>query len=1284
MGLLDINIAEVSTMSEVKNKFSALTPELLADNQSVYDEALKYALENNDIKNIAITGVYGAGKSTVWRTYCAKENVNNVITVSLGKYEDNDIPADYCEVESERKIEQGENQPSTPEEQETPKTKHNNRERKRDSNNYCAQGVDTSDDNRIERQLINQILSQIDSKKIPLGKYRIKLNKSKYLTGFQTFCVCAIIFSVLSWVFRGTVISNLESSGITISRVHYGISCVALFFAPFYYFAYRIIRDNRLKISRINIKGAEANFNESENSEETVLDRDIKELVYLLSSSDAKVVVIEDLDRYDNIAIFTKLRELNFILNKYLETQDKNYKPIKFIYMIRDGLFVSKNRVKFFDFIIPIVPVIDSRNSENVLLMSLGDHVKEIGERLIFNISLYIDDMRLLKNIVNEFEIYRSILPVSEINLRYEKLFSLIVLKNVFPKEFDLLQEDKGYIYSLFNNVEEIKEEKILSLQREIDANNLSIDLLRKSVAETEFEVMALEIPTGLVCLEHKDKKWSEVLETFSKNKEAKYQFTRYSQNDIETNLYTYDDFIKQFNLKNEKTIRLIKNIKTRRTIDIRNLEKKNLLAENRIKDIKKETVHHFLSSLTVEERKNFFEATNNEILNSHYFPLIKLLIVEGNIDKTYWYYKSCFYTGSLKINDHIFMKALVEENDIDIFLELENPKEIINRLEEQDFRRFNILNKSILEECIRSSDRTLVETIIESTQENDTCERLIQIFDTFEYDLYKNLGTLFLATEDVAEEGNPETLLSVLEMYSERERNSYKYLIMAICSFEALDEDAVDLFKVHIEQSESIIDMMSDEEFASLLVNLEFSGIKFQEISICNNVDRIRKIEGISAYYLDINNVIFIAEKLLNKSICYGNLVSEIFNSEELSKSKEYIDSNFDEFITEYIGGIPDGLQFSNDEDIFVKIINSDIELEDKIRYISDNTTVFKKLSEITNLQEKSDLLNIWFEKNTIRFNSENVNTYWESVDDYSTEFTNYVDRNIKKGNYKSVFGNNKDMSNSFVNDPTVGNKVFGFAVEFANGKITSLAENTERGRVAKLIDRGLLAVNNNNLEILKKGQYFEEIVFLVDSLEENEKNQAVNILCDMDLPEELTYSLLKSSISDEDAIRLLDHIAEVKFAKLGYGRAAVVKHIVDNGLSDENINYICKQFGKFIFKNRFVKYMVSNRNFEEILNDNLSSSFASYFISSEFADIDAKIQILVRVIENKATIEELRDHFSHIEEVAGLTTVWENKHPELNDSYKLIVGEALRSAGYVSIRVVRGRKRIVAKKNR
>ena len=56
---------EGSSMPERKYKFERLTP---IDNMDldVYEDALNYVFENSDIKNVAISGAYSAGKSSVF------------------------------------------------------------------------------------------------------------------------------------------------------------------------------------------------------------------------------------------------------------------------------------------------------------------------------------------------------------------------------------------------------------------------------------------------------------------------------------------------------------------------------------------------------------------------------------------------------------------------------------------------------------------------------------------------------------------------------------------------------------------------------------------------------------------------------------------------------------------------------------------------------------------------------------------------------------------------------------------------------------------------------------------------------------------------------------------------------------------------------------------------------------------------------------------------------------------------------------------------------------------
>ena len=391
-------------------------------NNPIYTKALDFAFENDSIKNIAITGVYGSGKSTIWNTYVKEKNLKNIITVSLGKYED-----------------------------ECGKYKYNNDEK--GENISCSPEVDNEKENRIERQIINQIVSQIDSKKISKSKYRFKSDKGDFRE------------TILILIFLGTIMAliNWDKFGPFKGILLLFILCI-LFLVSLFCIISEFKKKNILNISKINFKLVEAQLDDKISTDETVIDKDMKEIVYLLDNSDTEVVVFEDLDRYDNIEIYNKLRELNFLLNRYVNSNGKKKKRIiKFIYMVKDGLFASKDRTKFYDYIMPVVPIIDSRTSENYLISLLikdkeenKKNSNELQANILASISLYIDDMRLLKNIVNEYYVYLNILPIKELKLNKNKLFAMMVLKNVFPNEFELLQGDRGHIFDIFNRIKKI------------------------------------------------------------------------------------------------------------------------------------------------------------------------------------------------------------------------------------------------------------------------------------------------------------------------------------------------------------------------------------------------------------------------------------------------------------------------------------------------------------------------------------------------------------------------------------------------------------------------------------------------------------------------------------------------------------------------------------------------------------------------------------------------------------------------------------------------------------
>lgn len=1185
-------------MEKENPKFNSLTPKVLDKNNEIYTKALDFAFSNEDIKNIAITGIYGSGKSTVWNTYVNKSDKlrnKNIITVSLGKYEDNIEKINIKSEESESKDK---------------------------DNEYEKIGEDILDnENRVERQIINQILSQINAKDIPLSKYGFKSNKSCCTILFESLAIVGIVSSVFLWINRGNIVDNTGFSYICVL-----ISCTIMLFLSLLYIFYRYFRENILRISKIKFRGAEADLGYNDKNDETVLDRDIKELVYLIKSSNSKIIVFEDLDRYDNIAIYTKLRELNFLLNKYSKTNDDG-EVIRFIYMIKDGIFKSKNRTKFFDYIIPIVPIVDSKNSENMILNLLGDLKSLIDKRLIFNISLYIDDMRLIKNIINEFIIYKDIINMKDLELSYDKLFSLIVLKNIFPYEFDMLQEDKGCLFYIINEIEQLKNKQRIILKEKNENIQKEIDLI-DTYDVTKEEINSINDLIEKEILELKLVKPS--IESFEK------EILIRKINDNE-----YIEFL------GEDTFNKICNL----LIDL-NVNKKFINLDKEL-----------LSLVPPEKIDNVMSNIRNYITNKNNFPIIRFLILQGYIDKTYWHYKGYFYKESLGVNDVIFIKKINEAQVQDPFLELENPSEIINRLDTMDFSKFNILNKKLLECCINENRIEYILSIARTVFENKEYIKLSEILENYDYNIIEKF--IFILLPKYKNE-----IEKLLDVFKDCHCKAYINILIAIYSNNNLDIDIIENFNSYIEKNWEIVQFVSEEKYPKFLKNMKDSEVGFLNLSgDIVNINRLEHIVKANAYLLHVKNIVYILERILGKTIQYGNLLNEVYNS-SLLECKNYIDNNFDCFLQDYINKNENKEEFINEENILIKILNSEITNEYKIKYLYLNNTKLTNINYFNNAFKNEDLLNCMFNRDIILFNKDNVKIYYDNIEKSGKEFIDYVERNLNEPNVDEVLKYNSDMCNEFINNPELSYNLFEYIYKYANEPIKNLDSNLSKERINLLIERKLIEINLENMEQMLDKFGEEEIVKLTTSNEGYFQDNVINVLldCELEEKEDFIYKLINSKISDENAMKLVDMVETgVLIEKINSDKENLISSIIDIGLSDNNINYVCNIFKEFALKEKFIIHLVNIHKLSSLSNDNLNDDVMTFILNLNDLDVDIKIDLICKKIDNDIDVSLLKKYIGAVKEISELAEVWENKRPKLETDKKLKVGNKLLEKGIV-----------------
>ena len=1189
-------------------KFNSLTPDVLENIEPVYTEALDYAFDNKDIKNIAITGIYGAGKSTVWKSYASKKKIENIITVSLGKYEDN--------------------------------TKKSG-----------DQSKDEKYSNRIERQLINQMLSQIEIKKIPLSKFNFKRNKNKFLLFSQVFLSAAFCVSLLMRFLKDILLS-IFSDSLKISNSCYWLLCFLLFIVPVCFFMYSAFKGNKIKVSKVNLKGAEASLNE-EVQDETILDRDIKEIVYLLNSSESTVIVFEDLDRYGNIDIFTKLRELNYLLNSFV-SKNGDKRIIKFVYMLKDGLFFSKNRTKFFDFIIPIVPIVDSKTSESELKNLLLDVSKAPDNKVLSDISLYVDDMRLLKNIVNEFIVYSNIIPLETLELDKNKLFALITLKNIFPNEFDLLQEDKGYIRSVFDKLESHRKNVIENFELELEELNQRIDFFNDRFENDKYEAMALMIPVDVRIQNMGNVTWSEHLRNWSKEKNKWYSISYNSG----SGSYEYDEFLNRFVLNNKDKIEIVNNMPEDNNESVKRLYERIDFLNKQIEEVE------IYSYTKLIQNMNLFE-DGSRIVEDHYFPLIRFLIVDGLLDETYWYYKGNFNVDTnkvLKRNDVIFLKGLLEGKKLDIFLNLETPDEIANRLNDSDFSRFNILNKKLFEYFLFNDDNRLVK-LVNSVKANDLFKELLEILNTFDLEKTKKFIEVFV-------NDNSDVVLQLLDLCNEKYENAFKNILISIITNKGVKQDSLKLFNRYFEENEPIVELINTEDFNAFLDNIQLSEIKFIHLNEMDVTDEIlSELEKIRAYKLNIDNVSLLVHRFLSSNIDYGSMLNCVYYNECLRCTKEYVESNFPWFISMYIDDVVPECDFNNLEEIVVEILLSEIEEEYKVKYLNKNKTNISDLKVLQQLDNREKIMIKLFETDKVICSCENINAYWNMSEQYDNEFIHYLERHISEDNSKDVLESNVDVCNYLINDPDVNDILFGFVILYADKQINNIYSSMDEERIKLLIQGDLFAVSKNNIETLLDNKYDDRILQLIISYKEKE-DDILEILLEFELKEDLLYELINSNISDSNAFKLLEILGKrVSLKHISTEKDVVIKKVMKDNLSKENIEFICESFAEFKYKKEFVELLNDSGELMTLNSNCLNDEVLSYLLTSNLST-DAKVQWIIMKIQNNSPTSELIKYITLVEEIKNIATVWGNKYPEITNEFEEAICDALIKHHFVKVR--------------
>ena len=586
-----------------------LTPIILTSDMDSYKAVIRLR-ENLDAKgvhNIGVTGPYGSGKSSVLKTLIAEDGgKHHFLELSLATLDDK---------EAEK------------------------------------------DEKKIEANLLKQMIYREKHKTLPNSRFRrVQFHSCKELFWKAVWIIaCIIAFSI---AFEPNFL-RIDSfyKWLDFGEWNALADLLALLFllgTMAFVAAYLVRTYGRSKLSKLNIADGEIELKE----EESVLSEHLAEILYFFQETEYDVVVFEDLDRFENKKIFLKLRELNYILNKSKELNGRN---IGFVYAVKDDMFKDSSRTKFFDYIVTVIPVMNMSNARNLLKKELKDRgfdENEINDDDLRVIALFIDDMRLLTNIANEYEQYHERLITEKQKLEAKKLLAIIVYKNYYPKDFSALHNEGGKVYRCIKEKRRFAKfaiEKVL-VQREHDLDvmeqnmYLSLKDLRMIYVQAILRGVGTSYGLKTITLDGKNLSPREIWEDeryFNKLiSQKKFTYSIYQFGNTPTYDYDFKEIEKQVSdTSYEERAKAIRN----KCDDIEKQREEIAKEKNRIRN-------YSLSELILK-----FNLKDEDIYKKiGLSPMADLFLSRGLIAEDYYDYISYFYEGMITQSDR---KLLLDMN---------------------------------------------------------------------------------------------------------------------------------------------------------------------------------------------------------------------------------------------------------------------------------------------------------------------------------------------------------------------------------------------------------------------------------------------------------------------------------------------------------------------------------------------------------------------------------------------------------------------------------------------
>lgn len=1137
-------------MTESKYKFERLTP---IDNidLDVYEDAINYIFDNSDVKNVALSGAYSAGKSSVLASYKKKYSKLRFLHISLAHFKSLDQGEDETEVK----------------------------------------------ESVLEGKILNQLIHQISSEKIPQTNFRVKKTiESKNIIN-KTVQAVSLLIAVTYFVFFGlwkgyvsALPDNWMKSILELSIHQYALMIDGLLIIGLLYIIiYELVKiqKNKNVFRKLNLQGNEIEL--FEESEESYFDKYLNEVLYLFENADADVIVFEDMDRFNASIIFERLREVNTLAN--IQLQKENKKPLRFFYLLRDDIFVSKDRTKFFDYIIPVIPVVDSSNSYDqfISIFKKSGMFEMFDESFIQGLSLYVDDMRLLKNIYNEFLIYYNRLNITELDCN--KMLAILAYKNLFPRDFGDLQLNQGFLYALFNNKEQFIEYHITEIKTIIEEKEKIVASSKSEHLQSLQElnvVFAYKYLRNYSWQNHDDNRLQNFVEQHLNGNNLSTYYARQQELNtfLNTNIYQLNNEI----FKLEQELIAIKNKQLYQIISRKNINK--IFSVTSTNEIGKVTDY-------------------NEIKSSDYFDLLKYLIRNGYIDETYADYMTYFYENSLSRIDKTFLRSVTDKKAKEYTYQLKDPQLIISRLKLVDFVQEEVLNFDLLTCLLHNiSHIEYLERFIDQLKTTKNFKFIGEFLDiTNELPTYiKYLNIRW-----------PKAFITAFKEKALSEKQIRRY---SICSIYYSDDTTMEL----INADKCLRDYISNTRDYLAIENpnidklihgftlLEVCFIGF-DYDLLNN-DLFRAVYNESLYKINSENLQLIQREILgiknDEDILHRNYT--LLFSHPDSAITQYVNQNINKYL-DVVLQISNGI-ILDDENVAIAILNNmSVTNEQKHTYIHALQTVITSIKEI----KDSSLWSLLLDTEIVLFSEQNIMDYFNAMKSLDESIVSYINRcNINLDFSKTEY--DSESKEALFDDLIVCNSI-------ENSKYTQIllslkfyytdfnVSNIVNDKIFILIDTNIIRMSAETLVFIRENYPNQNFYYIHKNID-----QYVEIMVSDLFSHDELLQIIAWDISDELKIKMLEFTSdEISMIGMNYS-TAVCLHILNNNFMKSDLIGLFTSFEQWDapIQLRIFDFAISNIN--NIIDNPrpVSEKLKDKLIHSELLNRNTKIDLLISMIHD------------------------------------------------------------------